>query len=166
MAGIPMVTRCGDIDPSVIEFAMKKTGKSISDITIDLNKKSGLMGISGTSGDNREIEEGISNNNERCILARNIFVRRVCMFIASYIMLLKGVDVIVFSAGIGENSPEVREAVMNHFDYLGVTVDKENNMVNRKEILISGEDSKIKCYVIPTDEELMIAEETYELIER
>jgi acetate kinase len=166
MAGIPMCTRCGDIDPSIISYIMKKTNKTVEEITNDLNKNSGLLGVSGVSADNRDIQEGINKGDERCILARNIFIRRVSSFIASYIMMLKGVDVVVFSAGIGENSPEVREAIMNNFDYLGVTINKENNIINRKEVLISGEDSKIRFYVIPTDEELMIAEETYELIER
>lgn len=164
MAGIPMGSRCGDLDPSIIEYAMKKTNKNISEINIDLNKSSGLKGISGTDGDNRSVQDGINSNDDKCILARNIFVRKISSFIASYIMLLKGVDVIIFSAGIGENSPEVREAVMSNFDYLGVTINKENNKINRQEVLISGEDSTVKCYVIPTDEELMIAKDTYELI--
>lgn len=163
IAGIPMGTRCGDIDPSIIDYIMKTTGKTIDDVMFDLNKKSGLLGISGVSSDSRDIEEAINEGNERAILAQKIYVRKIVSFIASYYVMLGGADVIAFTAGIGENSIMTRRDIMNSLESLGVKLDVEENNIRGKEHLISASDSKIQCYVIPTDEELMIARETYSL---
>jgi acetate kinase len=163
IAGIPMGTRCGDIDPSIIEYMMKQTGKNIDEIMFDLNKKSGLLGISGVSSDSRDIEQAIAAGNERAILANNIYIRKIVSFIASYYCLLNGADVIAFTAGIGENSIDTRKDILKSLSSLGVLVDEEANNIRGKEALISAASSKIKCYVIPTDEELMMARETYQL---
>jgi len=163
MAGIPMGTRCGDIDPSIIEYVMKKTNKNITEITEDLNKRSGFLGISGVSSDSRDIEEGIVAGNERCILAQNIFVRKVVSYIASYNNLLEGADVICLAGGIGEKGIEVRKQILNGLKSVGVVLDEESNNCKSEEKLISSNTSKIKCYVIPTNEEVMIARDTYNL---
>lgn len=163
MAGIPMGSRCGDIDPSIIEYVMNRTGKSIKDITNDLNKNSGFLGISGLSADNRDIEAGIEAGNERCILSRDIYIRKVVGFISAYNTYLDGADVIIFSAGLGENGPEVRKEIISHLGQLGVIIDDEKNKVRGEERLISAPNSKIMCYVIPTNEELEIARAVYKL---
>ncbi|MDD4644324.1 MAG: acetate kinase, partial [Bacilli bacterium] len=163
VAGILMGTRCGDIDPSIIDYVMKKTGKSIDEIMVDLNKKSGLLGISGVSHDSRDIEEAISNGNKRALLANQIYVRKIISFIASYYVILGGADVIAFTAGIGENSIDTRKAIMTALKPLGVELDEEANNVRGGEHLVSTPNSKIKCYVIPTDEELMMAREAYHI---
>lgn len=163
IAGILMGTRCGDIDPSIIDYVMKKTGKSIDEVMVDLNKKSGLLGISGISSDSRDIEEAIERGEERAILAQKIYVRKIVSFIASYYCILGGADVIAFTAGIGENSISTRKDIMKALAPLGVMLDENANNVRGKESLISANDSKVKCYVIPTDEELMMARETYQL---
>lgn len=163
LAGIPMGTRSGDIDPSIIEYMMKQTNQSIDDIMTSLNKKSGMLGISGISSDSRDIEQAIEQGNERAILAQKIYVRRIVSFISFYHVILGGADVIAFTAGIGENSASTRKDIIESLKVLGVELDEEANNVRGKEILISSPDSKIKCYVIPTNEELLIARETYNL---
>ena len=164
LGGITMGTRCGDIDPSIISYIMKTTGKTIDEVTSDLNKKSGLLGMSGISGDSREIEEGIANGNERCRLAQDIFVNRIVAFIAHYYTLLNKPDALVFSAGIGEKSTMVREEVINKLSSLKIYLDKDSNNTRDKIQKISNEQSEVLCYVVPTNEELMIVRETYELI--
>lgn len=164
LAGIPMGTRCGDIDPSIIPFMAEHSGKSISEINNDLNKKSGFLGVSGISADARDIEDKVAANDERAILAYNIYINKVVSFISSYNTLLGCADVICFSAGIGENSVKMRKDIVDKLKPLGVYLDEEANNVRSKVRLITTESSKIKCYIIPTDEELMIAKETYELI--
>lgn len=161
ISGIPMGTRCGDIDPSIIEYMMKQTGKSIDDIMNDLNKKSGVLGMSGISSDSRDIETAMENGDKQATLSRAIYVRRIISFISFYYVLLGGVDVIAFTAGIGENSPWTRKDIMDSLGVLGVKLDEAANDVKGVERLISTTDSKIKCYIIPTNEELMIARETY-----
>jgi acetate kinase len=163
LAGIPMGTRCGDIDVSIIQYIMHQTGKTIEEITNDLNKKSGFLGISGISSDSRDIEEGITSGNERCILSQKIYVNKIVSFIAYYNVLLGGADAIVFSAGIGENGIATRKEIIDMLSPIGVFIDEERNNIRGKEALISREDSKIKCYVIPTNEELMIARDTFNL---
>lgn len=163
IAGIPMGSRCGDIDPSIIEYIMKKTDKPIGEITNDLNKNSGFLGISGVSSDARDIDEGIEKGDERCLLARNIYVRRVTGFIAQYNNLLGGADVIIFTAGIGENSSIMRKEIISRLKPLGVIIDEEKNNTHGKETIITTPESKIACYVVPTNEELMIANEVYAL---
>lgn len=163
IAGITMGTRCGDIDPSIIPYIMKKTGKSIDDVMNDLNKKSGLLGMSEVSNDSRDIFEAIEQGNEQALMTEKIYVRKIVSFIASYYVLLGGADAIAFTAGIGENSVETRSEIMSALSSLGVIEDKEANNIRGKERLISTPESKIKCYIIPTNEELMIARETYDL---
>lgn len=164
LTGLVMGTRSGDVDPSIISFVMKKEGKTLEQVIDDLNKKSGLLGISGVSSDSRDIEDGIASGNERCILAQNMLAKRVANYIAMYNNLLGGADVITFTAGLGENSKMTRENVIDNIASLGVKLDKTANDMRGKFALISTEDSKIPVYVVPTNEELMIATDTYEII--
>lgn len=164
LTGLIMGTRSGDVDPSIIPFVMKKEGKTCEQVIDDLNKKSGLLGISGVSSDSRDIEDGIANGNERCQLAQNMLAQRVANYIAMYNNLLGGADVITFTAGLGENSIMTRENVVERIASLGVTIDKTANDVRGKFTLISDSASKIPVYIVPTNEELMIATDTYELI--
>ena len=160
-AGIIMGTRCGDIDVSIVPYMMKKTGLTYQELDNVINKQSGLLGISGVSSDSRDIEAGIEGRNERCILAQKMFVRKVVDYIAKYYVLLKGVDAIAFTAGIGENSASIRKQIMEELSVLGIKIDEESNNVRGKEALITSANSSIPCYVIPTDEEVMIARDTY-----
>ena len=164
-AGLMMGTRAGDIDTTMIPFIMSKTGKTLDEVINDLNKKSGFLGISELSSDLRDITNAADNeNNEQASLARKMFVRRVVGYISMYNTYLNGADVICFTGGIGENSVAVREMIINDLEVLGVKLDKEknNNVVEDVE-LVSTDDSKIACYVIKTNEELMIAEDTMKL---
>lgn len=164
LAGIPMGTRSGNIDPSIIPFLVEKCGYTIEEVSESLNKKSGVLGISGVSSDFRDIEDAASNGDKRAQLALDIFHYRIRAEIGSFIVNMGGVDVIVFTAGVGENSPETREECLKDLEFLGLTLDKEKNKVRGKLAEISQADSKIKAYVVPTNEELMIAKETVELI--
>jgi acetate kinase len=164
LTGVVMGTRSGDVDPSIIPFIMKKENKTCEEVINDLNKKSGLLGISGVSSDSRDIEDGIKAGNERCALANEMLSRSVANYIAMYNNLLGGADVITFTAGIGENSIATRERIIELVASLGVKLDKEANNVRGKLTLISSKDSSIPVYVVPTNEELMIAMDTYELI--
>ncbi|MBP3456821.1 MAG: acetate kinase [Bacilli bacterium] len=162
-AGLMMGTRCGDIDATILPYIMEETGMSAKEMDTALNKQSGLLGISGVSSDSRDIEEGISNGDERCILAQKMYVKRIVDFIAKYYVELGGCDAIIFTAGVGENSISTRMEVMEKLACLGVKPDEERNNVRGKEALISADNSKIPVYVIPTNEELMIATDTYNL---
>ena len=164
LAGIMMGTRSGDIDPSILPFVMKKEGMDIDEAINVLNKKSGLLGLSETSSDMRDIESEMSKGNEKAKLAFGKFSRRIVDYIAQYYVLLGGADVIVFTAGIGENGPLTREDVCNRLECLGVKIDSEANSKRGSLFKISTEKSKIDVYVISTDEELMIARDTYNLI--
>ena len=164
-AGLVMGTRCGDIDSAIIPYIMNKTDKSLEDVMNDLSKKSGYLGISGISSDSRDIEDGIKNNNERCILAQNLFVRRAIEYIAKYYVELGHVDAICFAGGIGENSISTRKEILDGLKCLGIKVDEKANDVRGEFTLISKKDSSVPCYVIPTDEEVMIARDTYHFIE-
>ena len=166
LAGLMMGTRSGDIDESLIPYIVSKTGKTYDEVFNDLNKNSGFLGVSGVSSDSRDIEQGIKEGNARCKLAQDIFDQRVANYIAQYNNLLGGSDVIVFTAGLGENSISTREDIMNRVASLGVKVDTEANNCRGKIQKISTEDSKIPVYVIPTNEELMIALDTFELINK
>ncbi len=163
-AGLIMGSRCGDIDATIVPYIMDKAGLSTKEIDNIMNKQSGLLGISGVSSDSRDIEQGIEDGNERCVLAHKMFVRRIIDYIAKYYVELGGCDAIIFTAGIGENSKDTRKDIMNGLSVLGVKVDDENNSLRGKEVRVSAEDSKIPCYVIPTDEEVMIARDTYDFI--
>lgn len=162
-AGLMMGSRCGDIDCSIVPYMMDQAGMTTKEIDNVLNKHSGFLGISGISSDARDIEDGVEKGNERCILAQKMYVRRVINYIAMYYVEMGGADAIVFTAGLGENSVETRKLVIEGLSVLGVKLDAKANSVRGKEKLITTEDSKIPCYVIPTDEELMIARDTYEL---
>lgn len=161
LSGITMSTRSGDIDVSILPYLMKKLGLTdIDDMIEILNHKSGLLGISGVSADMRDIE-AVQDTNDRAKLALDIFRNRIVKYIGSYIAEMGGVDVLAFTAGVGENSPEVREDILDSFNYLGVKIDTENNKLRGKEVRITTDDSKIAAYTVPTDEELMIAQDTY-----
>ena len=162
-AGIIMGSRSGDIDASLIPFVMKKTGMNISEIDNALNKKSGLLGISGVSNDSRDIEDGIKSGNDRCKLAQEMYVNKIVKYIAEYYVELGGADAIVFTAGVGENSITTRKQIIDKLACLGIKLDEERNNVRSEVALISTDDSSVKVYVIPTDEEVMIARDTYKL---
>ena len=162
-AGLIMGTRCGDIDATIIPYMMGKLKISAKQMDEILNKKSGLLGISGESSDSRDIEDGINRGSERCILAQKMYVRRIIDYIAKYYVELGGCDAIVFTAGVGENSIHTRREVMDGLKALGVEIDAEANNIRGEERLLTTENSKIPCYVIPTNEELMIARDTYDL---
>ncbi len=164
LAGVIMGTRSGDVDPSIIPFIMKKENKTCEQVLDDLNKKSGLLGISGVSSDSRDIEDGMAKGDERCILANELLCRSVANYIAMYNNLLGGADVITFTAGLGEKSIITRQRVIELVASLGLKIDEERNNVRGEQRLISADDSSMPIYVVPTNEELMIASDTYELI--
>ena len=163
-AGLIMGSRCGDMDATVVTYAMEKTGMTPKEMDIVLNKQSGLLGISGVSSDSRDIEEGIKNGNERCILAQEMYVKRIVEYIAKYYVLLGGCDAIVFTAGVGENSISTRKEILNKLAVLGIKVDEEANNFRGEERKITTDDSAVPAYIIPTNEELMIAKDTYSLV--
>lgn len=162
-AGLIMGSRCGDIDATIIPYIMEKTNMTPKEIDHVLNKESGLLGISGVSSDSRDIEDGINNGNERCLLAQKMYVRRIIDYIAKYYVELEGSDAIIFTAGIGENSKGTRREVIDGLKVLGIKIDEERNNVRGEFALISSDDSTVPVYVVPTDEELMIARDTYNL---
>lgn len=166
LEGIPMGTRCGNIDPTVVEFISKKEGLNVSEILNILNRKSGYLGVSGVSNDSRDLEKGMEEGNERCRLALDIQYKRIADYIGSYYISLGGVDALVFTAGIGENSPRCRSEVIKRVKVLGIDIDEEANNVRGKKALISTPDSKIKVFLIPTNEELVIARDTLRLISK
>lgn len=163
-AGLIMGTRCGEIDASIIPYMIKQLNLSPNDIDNIINKKSGLLALSGVSSDSRDIEQGINEGNQRCLLAQKMYVKRVIEYIAKYYVLLNGADVIVFTAGIGENSISTRKEIIEGLACLGIKLDEEANNVRGIENLITSKQSTLPCYVIPTDEELMIAKDTLSLI--
>lgn len=162
-AGLMMGSRCGDIDATVVTYMMQQLGCTPEEMDTILNKQSGLLGISGVSSDSRDIEEGMKIGNQRCTLAQQMFTRRIIDHIAKYYVQLGGCDAIVFTAGIGENSPHTRREVLDGLSVLGIKIDEEANNCRGVERLITTEDSSIPVYVIPTNEELMIARDTYML---
>lgn len=164
LEGLMMGTRSGDIDPAVVFYVMKHENLTIGEMDSLLNKHSGLLGVSGISGDMREIEAGVKNGNERAKVAFDIYEYRIRKYIGAYSVALDGVDAIVFTAGIGENSPFLRQRVCEGLGFLGVTIDAEKNNSRGKEVDITGEGSKVKVLVIPTNEELVIARDTLEIV--
>ena len=160
-AGLIMGTRCGDIDATIIPYIMDKINMTTKEIDNVLNKQSGFLGISGVSSDSRDIEDGIKAGNKRCILAQNMYIKRIVDYVSKYYVELGGVDAIAFTAGIGENSSDIRKGVITALEVLGAKLDEEANKQRGKEVLITKDDSKIPCYIVPTDEELMIARDTY-----
>ena len=164
LAGVIMGTRSGDIDPAIIEFLANKTGKNIEEINTILNKKSGVYGLSGGFSDFRDLGKGMEEGNDRCRLALDVFAYGVKKYIGAYAAAMGGVDAIAFTAGIGENNPYVRNLAMSDMEYMGITIDQEANKVMGDEKLISTPDSKVKVFVVPTNEELAIARETVALV--
>lgn len=164
LEGLAMGTRCGDLDPAILPFIMDKENLSTEEINTLINKKSGVLGISGVSSDFRDIEEARDQGNKRAKLALDIFEKRVRGYVGSYMTELDHVDAIVFTAGVGENSIEMRESICAGLKYIGIKLDPERNNVRGEDKLISSDDSSIKVFVIPTNEELMIARDTKELV--
>ena len=165
LEGLAMGTRCGDLDPAILPFLMEKENLSTDEINTLINKKSGVLGISGVSSDFRDIEAARDEGNKRAKLALDIFEKRVRGYIGSYMTELDHVDAILFTAGVGENSIEMRESIVNGLKSLGIKIDTERNNVRGEDKLISADDSSIKIFVIPTNEELMIARDTKALVE-
>lgn len=163
LEGIPMGTRSGNIDPTVIEFISEKENLGIQEILSILNHKSGYLGVSGVSNDSREIEDGALAGNERCNLALEIQFKRIADYIGSYYVSMSGLDALVFTAGIGENSSYAREKICERLSVLGVELDEEANKSRGEVKLISKPESKVKVYIIPTNEELMIARDVIRL---
>ena len=164
LAGFPMGTRSGDIDATILEYLMGRYGYDIKEMLNILNKKSGVLGISGVSSDFRDIGEAAKQGNHRAQLALDVFYYSVRKFIGAYAAAMGGVDAIVFTAGVGENDPSARMAIASGLEYMGVKMDEDANNVRGKEAVISAPDSKVKVLLIPTNEELMIAMDTAELV--
>jgi len=164
LEGLVMGTRCGDIDPQIITYIMAKENKTIDEMNDIINKKSGVLGISGVSSDFRDIENAAKEGNERAALALDVYHMNVKKYIASYAAVLGGVDAIVFTAGLGENSISSREIICENLEFMGAVLDNEKNKVRGKETIVSTDDSKVKIMVIPTNEELVIARDTLELV--
>ena len=163
--GFLMGTRCGGIDPSVVTFIMKKEGLNPDQMSDLMNKKSGFLGISGVSSDCRDLNEAAQNGNERAQLALDMFVYQIKKFIGGYAAAMGGVDAIAFTGGIGENDGNLRKEVCENMEYLGIKFDEEKNKV-RGEQKISADDSKVEVWVIPTNEELLIARDTVEIVNK
>ncbi len=166
LAGIAMCARCGDIDPSLPFYLMDTLGKTKEEINSILNKESGVLGISGISPDFRDVEAAKAEGNERATLAIDFYNHTVAEYIARYAVSLQGIDVIVFTAGIGENQINIRKGICENLKFMGVEIDENANNCRGEEVEISSANSKIKVYVIPTDEELMIARDTKEIVEK
>ena len=164
LAGLMMGTRSGDVDPAVLPFVMAKENLTVEQAVNALNKESGLYGVSGESSDMRDILKLVAQKDERAMIAFDLYVKRICDYIGAYYIYLNGVDALVFTAGIGENSTPVRKAIVDRLGVLGIKLDDEANKAMGEEQLISTADSKIKAYAIPTNEELMIAEDTYAFV--
>ena len=161
-----MGTRSGSIDPAIIEYIAKRKNLDVYQVTDILNKESGVLGLSGVSSDFRDIEGAAAKGNTHAQLALDLFYYQVVKFIGSYIAVLGGVDAIVFAGGLGENSPELREWVIDHLNGFGICLKKELNNFKGEFRDLTGQDSKAKVYVIPTNEELMIARDTRAIVER
>jgi acetate kinase len=163
--GLIMGTRSGDIDPGVISYIMEKENMGTKGISTHLNKFSGMLGISGVSSDMREIEEAIEGGNKRAIMALKTYCYRIKKYVGSYAAALGGVDILVFTGGVGENQASARKAVCENMEYMGIELDEElNDSVRAKEVVISKPTSKVKVLIIPTDEELTIAKDTVEIL--
>ena len=165
LAGLVMGTRSGDIDPAILEYYANKEGLTLSEVTTVLNKKSGMEGLTGGKSDFRDLEEGYEAGDQACIDAIEVFCYNVARFVGAYAASLNGVDVIAFTAGIGENSGFVRGKICEYLGYLGITIDAEQNSKRGEDIIISTPDSKVTVCVIPTNEQLMIARDTKALVE-
>ncbi len=163
LAGVPMGTRCGDVDPSIIPTVMKLYDIKPDEMLRIMNKESGAWGVSGVSTDFRDIERTADQGDERSILALESRAYIIAQYIAKFIVTLNGVDVITFAGGIGENGFEERERICNYLECFGIKLDKQKNLVRGEETKISAEDSKVQIYIVPTNEEIVIATDAYEL---
>ena len=166
LAGFPMGTRSGDIDATILEYLMGRYGYDIKEMLNILNKKSGVLGISGVSSDFRDLEQAAEEGNERAQLALDKFIYEVKKYIGAYATVMGGVDAILFTAGIGENSADLRAKICEGLEYMGIKMDLEKNKVRGQEAVVSAEDSKVKIFIIPTNEELMIAMDTAALCQK
>ena len=166
LAGVMMGSRSGDIDPSAVTFLMEKLGKKPQEMADFLNKESGVLGITGISSDMREIESAAAEGNERAKLALNMYNYRIKKYIGAYAAAMGGVDIIVWTAGVGENQVGTRLEACSDLEFLGIKIDEEANKVRGEEAIISTPDSKVTVCVIPTDEELMIAKDTMALLQK
>ncbi len=164
LAGIPMGTRSGNVDPAIIQFISEKEGKTIQEITNSLNKESGFLGVSGISSDNRDLEIALEKGSARAKLSMDIQDKAIADTIAAYSVYMGRVDAVCFTAGLGENSSRMRKVICDRLSLLGIEIDDELNDVRGKERLISTPDSKVKVFLLPTDEEVVIARDTIELI--
>ena len=166
LAGVPMGTRSGDIDPCVVQFVCNKYGMTVDQALNMLNKESGVKAISGVSSDFRDLEDGAAQGNENCKLALEKFAYECAKYVGAYTAALNGLDMLTFTAGVGENGPLTRAAICNYLSFMGVKLDPEANKARGKECLISTPDSTVQVWVIPTNEELMIAQDTAALCEK
>ena len=164
LAGLIMGTRCGDIDPAIVPFLMQKENLSIEEVNNLMNKQSGVLGLSGVSSDFRDIDKAEAEGNERAKLANDAFKYRVIKYIGAYVAAMNGVDAIAFTAGVGENGSRTRKDICANLEYLGIKIDDAANKERGKNMLISTPDSKVKVFVIPTNEELAIAKDTLALV--
>lgn len=164
LEGLLMGTRCGDIDPAIIPYLMDVKGYSYDEVNDIMNKKSGVLGLSGVSSDFRDIEDAAAEGHNRAKLALDVFHYRVKKYIGYFMAAMNGVDAVIFTAGLGENAVETREEIITDLEWFGIELDKEKNKVRGKEKIVSTDDSKVKIIVIPTNEELMIARDTLSLI--
>jgi acetate kinase len=172
LAGVEMGTRCGDIDPAIVPYLMEKMNLSTAEVNTLMNKKSGLLGVSGLSSDSRDIEAAISNgpadpNYERASLAMNILKFQIKKYIGAYSAIMNGLDAVVFTAGLGENNPHLREIVCEDMEFLGIKINKELNDKTLRQsniVKLSADDSRVAVYLIPTNEELVIARDTAALV--
>ena len=164
LEGLLMGTRCGDIDPAIIPYLMDVKGYSYDEVNNIMNKKSGVLGLSGVSSDFRDIENAVAEGNERAKLALDVFHYRVKKYIGYFMAAMNGLDAVIFTAGLGENAVDTREEIVSDMEWFGIELDREKNKVRGKERIVSTDDSKVKVIVIPTNEELMIARDTLSLV--
>jgi acetate kinase len=166
LEGLAMGTRSGDIDPAIVKYLVEKENISVAKVDEILNKKSGVLGISGVSSDFRDVEEAADKGNERAKLALDVFVHKVKKYIGAYAAIMNGADAIIFTAGLGENSPETRRDVCKDMSFMGIELDEAKNKVRGKEVDLSKAGSKVKVLLVPTNEELMIARDTKKIISK
>ena len=167
LGGIPMVTRSGDLDPSVVTDIMERENLTAKEVNTLLNKKSGLYGITGLNPDFREIElASYDEDTPKARIAIDLFTKTIAQFIAKYAVSMGGIDIVVFTGGIGENQINIRKKICNYLTFMGLIIDEDTNNVRGKETLITKPESKIKAYIIPTNEELVIARDTKNLIKK
>ena len=166
LAGVPMGTRCGDIDACVVQFICNKYGMNVDECLTMLNKKSGVLAMSELSSDFRDLENGAAEGNEKCKLALEKFDYEVAKYVGAYAAAMGGVDAIVFTAGVGENSAELREQIVSSLGFMGIKIDPEKNKVRGEETDISAADATVHTLLIPTNEELVIATDTAEIVSK